>query len=149
MEVSADRSRYGVAAAQTDSWGTTRVWSAGATSAGEALAILRSWRPVTVLAGVTIVDEFGGPWNTERVGLTETRLASPVLADLIARGRLLHDHDPRTLVEVAGARVGQTETGVVLSASRSGVSIPTIKAACWAAWGVVDGRFVVVKAQIW
>jgi len=150
LEVSQDRARFGVAVAELDQGGVVRVWSAGATSADEVRALLFRWSPSVLLVGVTIADEFADDrWLLEKVGRKETAVASPVLVDLVARGRLLHDHDPRTLLEVAGAKVLDTEAGPVLSARRSSVPIPAIKAATWAAWAAYDGRFTVVEPQIW
>jgi hypothetical protein len=149
VETAPDRSRFGVAAAAAVD-GRVSVWSRSVGSIEEVRAQLAAWRPAVVLAGVTLVPELGGGmWRVEPAGTRETGWATPILADAVARGRLAHDHDPGMLREVENAKVGHTEAGPVLSARRSDVPIPTVKAVCWAAWAALDGRFAPVKAAIW
>ena len=149
VEVSQDRSRFGVAVADVDGRGTVTICSAGFGTLDEARQQLARWAPRVVLAGATIAAEVVGGWQVHPIGVKETGWATPVLADLVRRGRVVHDHDSRTLHEVELARITTTEGGPLLSARRSEGPVPIVKAITWAAWAVVDGRFAPVEAAIW
>jgi hypothetical protein len=149
VETSQDRSLFGVAVAARDSAGMVSVWSRSFPSAVLAADQLAVWAPSTVLVGLSIKDAFPGPWSVFPVGTKETRLATPVLDDLIRRGFLEHDHDPDTAAQSAGARAWLGESGLVLSAARSEGPVSSIKAACWAAWAVGDDAFAPVTPAIW
>ena len=148
VETSTDRSRFGVAVAELVGE-RVRVSSTGFGTIEAAQQQLAKWAPGIVLAGASIAGEIVGGWETKAVGIRETRWATPVLADLVRRGRVEHDHDATTLHEVDLARVLTTESGPLLSARRSEGPVPTVKAAMWAAWAAFDGRFAPVEAALW
>jgi hypothetical protein len=148
IETATDRSRFGVAVAELVD-GTVRVASAGFTTLDDATRQLARWAPGVVLAGVTMASEVLGGFEVIPVGLRETRVATPILADLVRRGLIRHDHDTTTLHEVELARTTPTEGGELLSARRSEGPVPTVKAVMWAAWAAFDGRFAPVEGEIW
>ena len=148
IETSTDRARYGVAVAELVD-GTVRVASAGFTTLDDASRQLARWAPGVVLAGVTMAAEVVGGFEVIPVGRKETAIATPILADLVRRDRVAHDHDTTTLHEVELARVLVTETGPLLSARRSEGPVPTVKAITWASWAAFDGRFAPVEGEIW
>jgi hypothetical protein len=148
VEVSLDRSRYGVATARVRDDSAVEVWSRTARSLPEALEVLNGWGPSVVLAGVSIKDEVAvGSWEVRPAGLRETRVAGPWLQDAVVRGRLAHDHDPATDAQFAVARSTPTEHGEMLSAKRSAGAIPTVKAVVWSSYGAATG--IVEEPQIW
>jgi hypothetical protein len=148
VECSPDRRRFGIAVAELVG-GRVSVWTRSFDTVAAAVAQLRSWAPSVVLCGVTLAGDVSGAWQLEPVGTKETGWATPRFSDLVGRGQLVHDHDPGMVREVETARVSITEAGPVVSARRSEGPVPTVKAACWASWAVVDGRFAAVSAEIW
>lgn len=148
VEVSLDKRSYGVAVAELVG-GRPRVWTRTVGSVEEALRQLRAWAPATVLCGVTLERDVVGVWRTETVGVKETGWATPDVAMWVGDGVLQHDGDAGIVGEVSWAKAAPTAGGPVLSAARSDGPIATVKAAVWAVWGVVDGRFVPVEAEIW
>jgi hypothetical protein len=149
VETSQDRAVFGVAVVSVDAAGVMQVWSRSFPSAAMAAEQLAEWRPAVLLVGLSIKELFPGPWSTFPVGTKETRLATPVLDDLVRRRRLAHDHDAETAGQVAAARTSLVESGLVLSAAKSEGPVSSVKALCWAAWAVEDGQFAPVKAAIW
>jgi hypothetical protein len=148
VETSLDKTHYGVVVAEGTPAGV-RLWSRTVRSMDAAMVQLRKWQPSVVLAGVTLERDALGPWRVEPVGTKETGWATPDFAALVRDGRLTHDGDPGMLQEVQGARTSETEAGPIISARRSEGPVPTVKAAAWASWAVVDGRFAAVSAEIW
>lgn len=148
VEVSLDKRSYGVAVAELVD-GRPRVWTRTVGSVEDAVRQLRQWAPAVVLCGVTLERDLVGAWRLETVGTKETGWATPDVAKWVAEGVLTHDGDAGIVDEVSWAKATMTAGGPVLSAARSDGPIPTVKAMSWAVWGVVDGRFRPVEAQIW
>jgi hypothetical protein len=148
LEVSLDRSVYGFALVAGTGQGMA-AWSGQSGSLVGALAALERWAPSLLLAGMSLRDHAPGPWVVEGVGLAQTRLATPVLADVVARGMLTRHPDPVLDAEVAAAKVAELEGGSMLSAKRSQGPVPTLKALCWAVWAVECGVFNAEAPQVW
>jgi hypothetical protein len=148
LEVSADRSRYGAAVAVRDGR-EVLLWSSSHGSLEDAAGWLSGLGPSLVLVGVSLKDQVVGPFAVQPAGVSETRLATPVLQDLVNRGRLRHDHSVALLSEAGVGRTTPTEGGPVLSAKRSGGPIATLKAALWASWAVESGAAVVEEPAVW
>jgi hypothetical protein len=142
VEVSQDRSRYGAAvAARIGS--EVHCWTFSAPSLAEAVEWLESHAPCVVMVGLSLKDEVSGvgAFVQQPAGLSESRQASPVFANLSETGALRHDHNPVLLEEHANARVSEVESGFLLSAKRSQGPVPTLKAAVWAVEGAASGRY--------
>jgi hypothetical protein len=142
VEVSQDRSRYGAAvAARIGS--EVHCWTFSAPSLAEVVEWLEEHWPAVVFVGLSLKDEVGGTgaFIQEPAGLAESRIASPVFANLSETGALKHDHSESLLEESINARVSEVEAGFLLSAKRSVGPVPTLKAAMWACWAASTGRY--------
>lgn len=149
MEVDTERASCGVAVAVAD--GTSvKVWATVVDADQAALQLIHSWQPRLVLVGASLYDRFAGLLGCEvrKVGVAETRIATPTLMAAVRDGRLAHNHHDAVAAQVAGAVVVPTETGPLLTARRSVGPISGIKAVAWAASNVLDSAPVEVPA-IW
>jgi hypothetical protein len=149
VEVDHERRKYGLAVVQATTY-RTEVWTASCGSLTEVREQLTRWAPASVLVGASLRNDLvGGAWVVHPMGRQETAMASPLVAELVRAGRLAHDHRDGVAAEVGRARVTTLESGPALSATRSGGSIPCLKAIVWAAWAVHQPEFQPVKPQIW
>jgi hypothetical protein len=149
VEVSQDRSRYGAAVAAKIG-PETHCWTFSAPTLAEAVEWLESFEPVSVFVGLSLKDEVAGigAFRQDPAGLAESRIASPVFANLSETGALRHDHNPVLLEEHANARTSEVESGWLLSAKKSQGPVPTLKAAMWASWAAGTDRFAYEESAV-
>jgi len=140
LEVAGDRSSFGWAVASRQG-GAVHVWAGSEPTLEGAVGVLDGLAPVVCLTGITLKDQVLGSFPVVPAGMSETRVATPVLQDLVRRGVLFHDHGERLLWEVSGARVADVESGQVLSAKRSKRPIPVLKAVAWSVMGVESNMY--------
>jgi hypothetical protein len=88
-----------------------------------------------VVVGMTMVDPLvkaGMRAVPVRFGVKELRMFTPLLQQVVAGGRLAHDHDALLNAQASGARVVESEAGRTLSALRSDADILGVKLVAWA-----------------
>lgn len=101
-------------------------------------ARLAEYRPGSRLyVGATLLEQVPrgiGLARVERAGVTETRLGLPLLRQLLAAGRLLHDDTPDLDAQLAAARVVPAPSGglTLVPGPRSDLA----RAAIWALYGL-------------
>lgn len=143
VECSPDRSEWAAAAAWQDGE-TIKAVVRPCRSADHAVNLVNHWAPSELVAGASITSAIP---NSSPVGVKETRNGTPLLIDLVRRGLLHHNHNPETLAESLRAVASMTETGLMLSTSKSG-PVPSMKALLWAVTAAANGG-VTEKAEIW
>ena len=136
VDAGRDRSAWGVSVAVLEG-DRVRVWSRRVGTQDQAVQLLTAWQPQRVLVGLSHRDVIVGPWVVEGAGSRETYEATPVLADLVRRGRVSHDGDADLAAQVAAARVTETERGTLLSGKASRGPVETLKVTAWAVWGAL------------
>jgi hypothetical protein len=134
-----------VACAHPD--GQTAVWGRlhGSRSAAfEAVRVIATGRPdARLLVGGTLETDTGIPRDAvasvEPVGTTQTRTALPLLRELVAQGRLVHDGGADLAAQVDALRVVEAAGGGLSVSTRSGRS-DLVRAAAWAVAAAVADR---------
>jgi hypothetical protein len=90
------------------------------------------------LAGASLAGDPGlAGLVVESVGTGQTRVALPLLRQLLTDGRLVHDGGHELAGQVAGMRVVPGREGGLSVSSRSGRS-DLVRAVAWAAAGLVQ-----------
>jgi hypothetical protein len=103
--------------------------------------LLGSLRPVATLTSPFYEGRL--TWPTTTVARTELTTGTPVVHDLLNRNLVLHDGDPLLTRQMLQARASRTDTGWVVSATRSSGPVHAVRAMVWAvsrATRVAQGR---------
>ena len=153
VEIAPDHSGVGLAYAVPAQDATGRsvidIVTATAADIGEARDVLARWRPATVVAGLSIKEDFPGPWLVEGYGLKETRQSTPWFDQAVKRGIVRHDHNPVLERQAENARLMESESGVLLSAKKSAGRVDALKCASWAAYHHAEVESKRTQPAIW
>ena len=84
-----------------------------------------------------MIDRGAFPGEVQLAGIKETRQATHLFQSMIDEGTLAHDGDQQLAAQVTGAAVVVTDSGTVMSGTRSPMPTDAARGALWAAWSIV------------
>lgn len=127
--------------------GVVSVWSRRLGSQDDAVALLEEWAPGLVFVGVSLVARVSLSMEVVGAGGRETAAATAVVADLVRRGLVVHDHDVGLVDQTLVARIAHHESGLTLSAKQSVGAVDSVRALLWAVHGCLVP--VVDEPMVW
>jgi hypothetical protein len=129
LDQSVDGSVVGIMAA----W-RRAVWYREVPSLGHAWAVVRSWRPTSVVVGLSLRGAAAKAGWTQATGYgaSETAEGTPLLLEAVRSGTLAHEHLATLATQAQGAVLTLSDTGTLrLSVKGSKASVLGLKLAAW------------------
>lgn len=112
--------------------GRVRVETARFGRVEDASEWVRSRDPRLVVVGLSLIQWVSFPCEVRGGGSKQTYAATPVFADVVRRGELLHDGGEDAQAQTRVAEVIRSESGLLLSGRKSRGPVDVLKAAAWA-----------------
>ena len=84
-----------------------------------------------------MVDRESFPGEVQLAGVRETRQATHLFQGLLAERRICHNGDPALAAQVQAAVIVPTESGPVMSGTRSPVPVDLVRGSLWVSWAVL------------